>query len=301
MSEFSYEMLNEFLIKSVIHEFYIPHKNDSKFKLFVKRDDLIHNEFSGNKLRKLKFNLKAYFDNRCYGILTFGGAFSNHLLATASVCNYLNIPCIGIVRGDELDLNSNSILRRCSELGMILSFYSRSDFNQIKKTTGNYFYEGNQYWAVPEGGANTEGVYGCREIVSNSDFDFIIVAQGTATTSLGILLELKEKQKMIVVPVLKGFDSLKEMKTLLGNEFERLKDKLIVLDQFHFGGYAKTNSELIFFVDKFNETNNFQIEPVYTGKVMFALNKWIESVNFKENKKVLFVHTGGLTNLLKED
>jgi 1-aminocyclopropane-1-carboxylate deaminase len=296
MSEFSLEIFNEFFNKSVIHEFRIPNHNDSKTKLFVKRDDLIHIEFSGNKLRKLKFNLKAYFENRCDGILTFGGAYSNHLLATASACNYLNIPCVAIVRGDELNEMSNKLLERCHELGMTLLFYSRVDFSQIKKSSGKYLFEGKEYWAVPEGGANQQGILGCREIVSKSDFDYVIVAQGTATTSLGILCELTESQKMIVVPVLKGFDSIQEMNSLLGDDFqfENLKEKVIVLDQFHFGGYAKTNAELNLFVEKFNEMNDFCIEPIYTGKVIYALSEWIKSINIDKNKKVLFVHTGGL-------
>jgi 1-aminocyclopropane-1-carboxylate deaminase len=296
MSEFSLEMFNEFFNKSVIHEFRIPNVNDSKTKLFVKRDDLIHIEFSGNKLRKLKFNLKAYFENRCDGILTFGGAYSNHLLATASACNYFNIPCVAIVRGDELNEMSNKLLERCHELGMTLLFYSRVEFSQIKKSSGKYLFEGKEYWAVPEGGANQQGILGCREIVSKSDFDYVIVAQGTATTSLGILCELTESQKMIVVPVLKGFDSIQEMNSLLGDDcqFENLKEKVIVLDQFHFGGYAKTNAELNLFVEKFNEMNDFCIEPIYTGKVIYALSEWIKSINIDKNKKVLFVHTGGL-------
>ncbi len=296
MSEFSLEIFNEFFNKSVTHEFNMPSPNDSKTKLFVKRDDLIHKEFSGNKLRKLKFNIKEYFDNRCDGILTFGGAYSNHLLAAASACQYLNIPCVAIVRGDELNEMSNKLLTRCSELGMTLLFYSRAEFSQIKKSSGKRLFQGKEYWAIPEGGANQQGILGCREIVSKSDFDYVIVAQGTATTSLGILCELTESQKLLVVPVLKGFDSIREMKSLLGNDnqFKDLKEKVIVLDQFHFGGYAKTNTELDLFVEKFIEMNDFSIEPVYTGKVIYALSKWLKSINSDKNKKVLFVHTGGL-------
>lgn len=302
MSEFSLEMLNEFFNKSIIHEFNIHQKNDSKVELFIKRDDLIHDEFSGNKLRKLKYNLKSYFQNQCDGILTFGGAYSNHLLATASACHLLNIHCVGIVRGDELNKDSNQLLKRCHELGMRLLFFPRQEYISIKKKSGKFILKDRIYWAIPEGGANQEGVLGCREIVSNSEFDYVVVAQGTTTTSLGILQELNNLQKIIVVPVLKGFDSVLEMKNLLGNDslFDTLKDKIIVLDQFHFGGYAKTNDVLTSFIDNFNSSNFFKIEPVYTGKVMYALSKWIDLMRFSENKKVLFVHTGGLTSFLKE-
>ena len=290
------ETLNEFFNKSIVHEFNIPTLNDSKFELFVKRDDLIHDEFSGNKLRKLKFNIKAAREQNYRGILTFGGAYSNHLLATASACHYFGIQSIGIVRGDELIENSNKLLMRCFQLGMNLIFYSRNQYDNIKKMSGKYLFNGKEYWAVPEGGANLEGIKGCREIVSNYKFDYIITAQGTSTTSLGILLELTASQKLIVVPVLKGYNSILEMKTLLNDNdvFESLQDKVIVLDQYHFGGYAKTNDELDHFITMFNETNQFRIEPVYTGKVMFALKHWIESNKIDKNKKVLFVHTGGL-------
>jgi 1-aminocyclopropane-1-carboxylate deaminase len=303
MNETSLEQLNEFLNKSIIHEFNMPHRNDSKIKLFVKRDDLIHEEFSGNKLRKLKFNLKACLDSQFHGILTFGGAFSNHLLATASACQKFNIHCVGIVRGDELNKDSNQLLNRCHQLGMKLVFSSRTEFNRIKKISGKFHFQDRVYWSIPEGGANQEGILGCREIISKSDFDFVIVAQGTTTTSLGILLQLTQFQKLIVVPVLKGFDSIQEMKSLLGNDtlFQKLKEKLIVLDQFHFGGYAKANNELNSFVADFNEVNIFKIEPVYTGKVLFALNNWLDAIRFNENKKVLFVHTGGLFYFGKDD
>ena len=297
MSQFSLELLNEFFDKSIIHEFRIPSINDSGFKLFVKRDDLIHNEFSGNKLRKLKYNLKAHFDNQCQGILTFGGAYSNHLLATASACHYFGIKSIGIVRGDELNETSNQLLNRCHELGMKLLFFSRNEFDQIKKTSGRYSFRGTEYWAVPEGGANQEGILGCREIISNCDFDYVIVAQGTTTTSLGITLELNDSQKIIVVPVLKGFDSMQEMKVLLENDqsFKRYIDKIIVLDQFHFGGYAKNSEELNRFISIFNETNQFLIEPIYTGKTLFALSELLKTKKIDKGKKILFIHTGGIS------
>jgi 1-aminocyclopropane-1-carboxylate deaminase len=300
MSEFSFELLDQFLNKSTIHDFGVLNRNDSNIELFVKRDDLIHNEFSGNKLRKLKYNIKSYYDNKCYGLLTFGGAYSNHLLATASACNYFGIKSIGVVRGNELNGQSNELLARCCELGMRLLFFSRVEYDKIKKTTGRQFFDGNEYWIIPEGGANREGVIGCREIVSNCNFDYFVVAQGTSTTSLGMLLELNDFQKLIVVPVLKGFDSAKEMKLLLGNDglFEIISKKLIVLDQFHFGGYAKITDELNSFVTNFNKSNQFKIEPIYTGKVLFALSKWLR--NIEENKKVLFVHTGGLQNFNNE-
>lgn len=298
MSQFNLEILDEYLKKSIVHEFKIQSVNDSNIKLFVKRDDLIHSEFSGNKLRKLKYNLKSCFDNQCEGILTFGGAFSNHLLAVASACNLLNLKSVGVVRGEELNKYSNGLISRCAALGMELLFVTRYEYFTRKKATGRIDFRGSSFWSVPEGGANSEGIIGSQEIVSNLDFDYVVVAQGTSTTSLGIALNLKDWQKLIVVPVLKGFDALGEMKNLLRDDekFSKVQHKIIVLDDFHFGGYAKGTNELNLFIEEFNSLNNFRIEPIYTGKAMYALKEFIESNKFIENKKVLFVHTGGLNN-----
>ena len=288
--------INDYINKSIVHEFVLPKFNDSNVKLFVKRDDLIHKEISGNKLRKLKYNLKAFHENNCKGIVTFGGAFSNHLIATASACNLSGIESIGIVRGEELTESSNEILKKCSSLGMKLSFVSRSYFSEIKNYSGVNEFEGEKYWFVPEGGSNKEGYSGCKEIVQLDDFDLVCVAQGTTTTSLGIALSLKDSQGILVVPVLKGFNSIEEMKLLLDNNqlFEELREKIIVSDEFHFGGYAKTTKELLDFVKEFSALNDFEIEPIYTGKAMFALRAYLTTNKLLGNKKVLFVHTGGL-------
>ena len=290
------QWINDLIDKSKVHEFILPNYNDSTVKLFVKRDDLIHSEISGNKLRKLKYNLKALIENNCSGLITYGGAYSNHLLATASACHIAKIKSIGIVRGEELNENSNYILKKCVSLGMKLQFVSRANFSEIKNKSGVFDYEGKNYWFVPEGGANSEGYRGSMEIVENEEFDLVCLAQGTTTTSLGVLLSLKINQQILVVPVLKGFNSKKEMQNLLGDNrlFDSIQKKVIVSDEFHFGGYAKTNLELNDFVSEFNKFNNFSIEPIYTGKAMFALMDYLNSNKNMSNKKVLFVHTGGL-------
>jgi 1-aminocyclopropane-1-carboxylate deaminase len=292
------QWINDLIDNSIVHEFVLPKLNDSDVKLFVRRDDLIHKEISGNKLRKLKYNLKACYDNKCKGIITFGGAFSNHLIATASACNLSGIECIGFVRGEELDANSNFILRKCSSLGMNLKFVSRVNFTEIKHKSGVQVFDGEKYWFVPEGGANKEGYKGCENIVETDDFNLVCLAQGTTTTSLGIALSLKSNQKIAVVPVLKGYNSLTEMQKLLADNqlFEGIQKKIIVLDEFHFGGYSKTTKGLLDFVNEFNELNSFEIEPIYTGKAMYALKEYLISNKSNQNKKVLFVHTGGLQN-----
>ena len=266
-------------------------------ELFVKRDDLIHKYISGNKIRKLNQNIFSFYKNKCKKLVTFGGAFSNHLLATAALCNELSIDCVGIVRGEELNVKSNFILSKCDSLGMKLEFVSRTNFLEQKKMSGLVVKDGIPTWFVPEGGANLEGIEGCKEIVAENEeiFDYYVVAQGTTTTSIGIALALPPSAKIIVVPVLKGFNSKSEMKSVLNNVdlWNVIKDKIIVLDDFHFGGYAKSTNELREFISEINQINEMQIEEVYTGKALYALKNYLEK-NAVKNKKVLFIHTGGI-------
>jgi len=286
-----------FIQLSRIEKFSFNKSNNKDVELFVKRDDLIHKYVSGNKIRKLNQNLFSFYKNKCKKLVTFGGAFSNHLLATASICYELGIPCIGIVRGEELDAKSNFILSKCDSFGMKLEFVSRTNFSEQKKMNGFVFQDGIPTWFVPEGGANLKGIEGCKEIVSENEeiFDYYVVAQGTTTTSIGIALALPPSAKIIVVPVLKGFNSKSEMKSLLNNVdlWNVIKDKIIVLDDFHFGGYAKSTNELREFISEINQINKMQIEEVYTGKALYALKNYLEK-NFVKNKKVLFIHTGGI-------
>ena len=250
--------------------------NTTQVELFVKRDDLIHPIISGNKIRKLKYNIHESLANNCEGIITYGGAYSNHLIASAAAGKELGIEVHGKVRGEELTIDSNPILRHCHELGMKLDFLPRSQFTAQKHQSGIVTIDGATYWSIPEGGANIQGIHGCAEIVSeiDQDFDYYLVAQGTTTTSLGLLISIPENAKLIVIPVLKGFDVRKEMRHLLQDDamFDAHQSKLIIWDEFHHGGYAKTSQELMSFVDDFHRINDFRIEPVYTGKVFFALN-----------------------------
>ena len=293
--------INEIITNSRTERFNYTLLNELNCELFIKRDDLIHPEISGNKIRKLFYNLKYCQDHNLRGIVTYGGAYSNHLIATASAAHFLGIQAIGRVRGNELNENSNDVLQRCHALGMELEFVERGTFNSQKHFSGILEIDGKPYLSIPEGGANELGVSGCQELIHElpNEFDYYCLAQGTTTTSIGIALSIPKDSKLIVVPVLKGFDSKTEMKTIIGaTKFDSIEDKLIVLDEFHFGGYAKTTEELLNFISEFNNQNVFEIEPVYTGKAMFALVHYLISKNIR-NKKVLFVHTGGLSNWKK--
>jgi 1-aminocyclopropane-1-carboxylate deaminase len=293
---------------SKLERFYLPLANNNALKLFVKRDDLIDPFISGNKLRKLEGNLMAAKDAGAAQIITFGGAYSNHLLASASAANALDIPIIGKVRGEELNENSNPMLLKCHQLGMELNFINRSNFKESKHQSGLSIDQDKPTWFIPEGGANAEGILGCTNIYTeavaqnnNQHFDAVFLAQGTTTTSLGILASIPPTTQLFVVPVLKGFHSLHEMQALaekakqnpltaqLHFPFEQVK----VLDQHHHGGYAQTSPELTTFLTEFKQTNQFPIEPTYTGKVLYALGEQLTV--FPSNiQTVLFVHTGGV-------
>ena len=280
---------------SKTHIFHLDYDNNRNNKLFIKRDDLIHPDVSGNKWRKLKWNILAAMNHDCKLINTYGGAYSNHLLAVAFIGNELGLKTQGNVRGDELTMDSNPLLRKCSDLKMELIFHSRKKFKELKYNDGIDSSD-TQIWNIPEGGANREGVKGCCEIMgeTENDYDYVILAQGTTTTSLGVYSSLNQKTKLLVVPVLRGFNAIKEMEKLATHCMHPFdKNRVEALNDFHFGGYAKTDAILDAFVKNFNEKSNFNIEPVYTGKVMYALSEFIK-LNDLRNQRILFIHTGGL-------
>lgn len=272
-------------------------------KLYIKRDDLIDSEVSGNKWRKLKFNIEQVRVLKKEGVITFGGAFSNHLIATASACNRAGIKAVGVVRGNELNENSNETLRRCSELGMKLKFVSREEYRlkNDKMYHNELSYEFENHYIVPEGGGNFYGMVGCQEIINEIEvkYDAVFVSQGTTTTSCGILLSLAENAQLYVVPALKGYNSIQEMRDLLNYSIfaeeltEELLQKVIVYSEYHFGGYGTYTLELLQFIQQFYKNHKVPLDQVYTGKTMFALFSEIEKGNF-DNKTIVFIHTGGI-------
>jgi 1-aminocyclopropane-1-carboxylate deaminase len=292
------------LLPSPTDEIHLKACNNRNIKLFVKRDDLIHETISGNKWRKLKYNVKQCQAMKHDGILTFGGAYSNHLLATAAACHMAELKSIGLVRGEELTIASNHMLKQCAGFGMQLVFISREEyaFRNEKEYHEELVLKYPGSMVVPEGGANYYGMIGCQEIMTETenDFDFLFVAQGTTTTSCGILLSIPEKTKLLAVPVLKGFDSSTEMRRMFSYSgfpseiIDDLMAQITVLQDHHFGGYAKFNDMLLDRMERiFNETK-IPLDPIYTGKAFVAMLDYIE-LNDVRDAKILFVHTGGIS------
>jgi 1-aminocyclopropane-1-carboxylate deaminase len=291
------------LEQSIVQEVHFSPFSESRNRLFIKRDDLIHSEVSGNKWRKLKYNIELARESKLDGVLTFGGAFSNHLVATAAACQMAGLRSVGVVRGDELNSQSNETLKRCSAYGMDLVFISRSDYAErherlfqenLKSSFPNFH-------LVPEGGANYYGMIGCQELMNetSNDFDIVALAQGTTTTSCGILMGLPEQTSLWVFPVLKGFESSREMSELLKRAaFEsdwltELFQQVEVYPDFHFGGYAQVTEELLDFIELFYKDTAIPLDPGYTAKAMYGLINRVEGLGIKD-KRILFIHTGGL-------
>jgi 1-aminocyclopropane-1-carboxylate deaminase len=289
--------------KSILQRLYCSDWDERNIEVWVKRDDLLHPEVSGNKWRKLYYNIEQAKQYKCDGIFTFGGAFSNHLLATAFSAAACDLKSIGFVRGDELNKNSNHTLQRCSELGMELQFLSREMYalHNDKQFIDELKLENSGFYSIPEGGANYCGIIGCQAIWEElpQEIDHVFVAQGTTTTSCGLLLGLPEKTQLHVVPVLKGFDVKTTMKNNL-NWFlfdedlaTELVEKVQIYSEFHFGGYGKYTPELLNFIKETYQKHQLPLDPIYTAKAFYALSETLKSSGF-ENQKVVFIHTGGL-------
>ncbi|MDH4474033.1 MAG: pyridoxal-phosphate dependent enzyme [Fluviicola sp.] len=291
--------------RSILQELQFPDWEKRSIRVLVKRDDLIDPFVSGNKWRKLKYIIELALHQQRLGIVTLGGAYSNHLLATAAACEQFGLKSIGLVRGEELTAESNENLQRCAAMGMDLRFISRDEYSERyeKERQEIWKQQHPDYLFVPEGGATYHGLIGCQEIWTeiNEPIDHVFVAQGTTTTSCGLLLGSDEKTTVHVVPALKGFDSLEEMRPLLYQfliDSELVNDylnRVVIHSEAHFGGYAKATNELIEFIGFCKRTLDLPLDRVYTGKAFYALMKALESEEF-DGKTVLFVHTGGLIN-----
>ncbi len=235
-------------------------------------------------------------------MLTFGGAFSNHIAAVAFAGKEYGFKTIGIIRGDELEENfeetirKNSTLRIAQEHGMIFKFVTRSDY-RLKNTEqfiDNLKEKFGEFYLIPEGGTNDLAVKGCEEILKPEDaiFDVVCVSIGTGGTIAGIINSIKENQKVIGFPALKGDFLQKEIeKYTIPNE------KWSLNTNYHFGGFAKINEELINFINNFKEETSISLDPIYTGKMMFGIVDLIKKGYFEKGIKILAIHTGGLQGI----
>ncbi len=265
--------------------------------LTIKREDLLHPDISGNKYRKLKYNLIEAKKQQKATILTFGGAYSNHIAATAAAGREYGFMTIGVIRGEELKdkIHQNPTLDYAQSCGMRLEFISREDYRQKK---ASLFIEMLQkkfgdFYIVPEGGTNQLAIKGCEEILIENDnkFDFICTCVGTGGTIAGLINSSLEHQKIL------GFSALKG--DFLEGEIQKYTSKKNweLITNYHFGGYGKIKPELITFINEFKEITKIPLDPVYTGKMMYGILDLHGKGYFRKEAKILVIHTGGLQGI----
>lgn len=267
---------------------------NSPVTLSIKREDLLHPFVSGNKFRKLKYNILKAKELNCHKLITFGGAFSNHIAAVAFACQEAGIECIGIIRGEELSSKTeeNPTLSFAQKCGMQFEFVSRETY-QNKNTAEFISYLEKTYgshYLLPEGGTNDLAIKGCEEILTENDacFDIICCAVGTGGTISGIINSALPHQKVIGFPALKGDFLTDEIRKFAKNQNWELQT------EYHFGGYGKVTPELIGFINRFYDETKIPLDPVYTGKMVFGVMDLIQKGFFIGNPKILMIHTGGL-------
>ena len=274
---------------------------ERKIFLFIKREDLNHPQMSGNKWYKLKFNIQEARDQGKETILTFGGAYSNHIYAVAAAGKIFNFKTIGIIRGEEHN-PLNPTLSFVKESGMELFYLNRELY---RKKNLPEVYDGlnkifGDFYLLPEGGTNELAVKGCSEIIKkiNVDYDYICCPCGTGGTLAGLITGLEGHKFALGFAVLKGASFLKDnVKTLLQSYSKFNFGNWDINLDFHFGGYAKFNKNLLEFINRFSSLTKIPVEPIYTGKMLYGIYDLIANEFFKEETRIVAIHTGGLQGL----
>lgn len=265
-----------------------------QIELWMKRDDLLHPVISGNKWRKLKYSLDHALSLGTDTIISMGGAYSNHLHALAYVGKVLGLKTIGLVRGEQ-PVTLTPTLSDIKDWGMELRFVSRADYRLLRQYKNYQALPGlqsGQYW-LTEGGAHALALKGVAELVNEIEipYDTLCVPCGTGATLAGIIDAAQEQVSVL------GFAALKNAGFLLGEVEAMLSQSRnnwqINLD-YHFGGFAKVNAELNAFTNDFELKTNIPLEPVYTGKMMYAVYDLIKKHYFKPGERIIALHTGGL-------
>lgn len=266
----------------------------------IKRDDLIHGDFGGNKWRKLKYNLEHYQSSDYSGIISFGGPFSNHIAALSAACNHYDIPCTGIIRGTYRD-PENPTLQKAAANGMELIFVRKESYRlkqesaEIKAILSDY----DNAYILPEGGSNQLATKGIAEIWDeleevNFKPDILFVSAGTGATAAGLIANCRHECHVIVVNTMKHAGMRNDISHFIKGS---IHCRWEVIQDYHFGGYAKASQELINFINGFYKKYNIPLDPVYNGKMMYALNDMIMKGRIAKNANILAIHTGGIQGI----
>jgi len=290
-----------------LHNALLLRKN---IRLWIKRDDLIHPVIQGNKWRKLKYNIQEAQRTKKKYLLTFGGAYSNHIHATAAAGKYFGIKTIGIIRGEETQpLNPTlSYTRQC---GMQLHFVDRKTYRSKEKLLPELdFFSASQInlqeecYVIPEGGTNSFAIKGCEELAQEIDYqmeippDFVALSCGTGGTIAGVISGLNDTAHALGFSALKGDFLTTEIQTLLkASNIPLSKNNWTLQTDYHFGGYAKFDKKLIEFINTFKRDFDIQLDPLYTGKLMYGIFDLIQKGFFKNGSRIVVIHTGGLQGI----
>jgi len=262
-------------------------------ELWIKRDDLLHPVISGNKWRKLKYILNQALALESHTLISMGGAYSNHLHALAYIGHKLGLNTIGFIRGEQIKLTPT--LKDMQDWGMVLNYISRTDYRSLRQYKNCYDFPDIQvghYW-IPEGGSQVLALQGVTELVGEIDiaFDHICVACGTGTTLAGIIKAVPDSVRVTGIAVLKNADFLvADVENLVGSH----RNNWEINNDYHFGGFAGINEELMTFINNFQLKHKIQLEPVYTGKLLYAIYDLMKKGFFKSSQCIVAVHTGGL-------
>ena len=265
-------------------------------ELWMKREDLNHPVVSGNKWRKLKYNLIEAKKQGHKNLLTFGGAYSNHIYAVAGAGKKLDFETIGVIRGEE-HAELNPTLSFAKAQGMHLHYMDRSTYRQkeseevinlLKQVYGDFY-------LIPEGGTNELALKGCAELAEeiDHDYDFLCCPVGTGGTLVGLIIGARGSGQLLGFSALKGDFLQKEVDNLL-KKSTKIYNNWSITDQYGFGGYAKVKPELLKFMSEFEEKQGILLEPIYTGKMMYGIYEMVRAGKFKEGSKIVAIHTGGL-------
>jgi 1-aminocyclopropane-1-carboxylate deaminase len=269
-------------------------------RLLVKREDLNHPAVSGNKWWKLKYNLAAALETVERRVVTFGGAFSNHIYAVAAATRELHLKAVGLIRGEET-LPPNATLQYALEQGMRIHYLTRAQYRE--KSSPNFLEElrhqfGN-FYLIPEGGSNRLAVKGCAEfahtVLSPIEFQYLFLPVGTGGTLAGLVCGLRDTKEVVGVSVLKGGEFLKDdVLKMIGDFSGKRYSNWSLLTEYHHGGYAKTTPELLLFIREMKELYQLPLDRVYTGKMLWGVMREIERGSFSRGSTIVVLHTGGL-------
>ncbi len=289
------------ILNSPLHKISDPLLQEKGITLYIKRDDLLHPDISGNKFRKMKYNLLKAREEGYETLLTFGGAFSNHIYAVAAAGELNGFRTVGIIRGEKYE-PLNPTLAYAEKKGMVLEYINRKAYKVERK---NSFLEALQekygrFYLVPEGGSNVAGVRGCAEMVDELTVDFDIISSccGTGATLAGIIAGLEGRAFAIGFPVLRGGGYLKnEISSFIRSYNDRIYLNWSLEVEYHFGGYARYDDCLVHFINRFKKEHNLPLDPVYTGKMFYGLFDMISRGTFEKGTRIIAVHTGGLQGI----